>query len=308
VYVALVLLATLAWLAVWSVSLNTVLGILEIDLSYLSSFLVFAGATFSNNITPFGQAGGEPVTAYLISRAADAEYEQSLAAIASVDTLNFVPSITIALVGAGYFASEVALGANENLLVAIGAVVALAVVVPALIYVGWRRRYRVEARVVDALTPAIRAVAGRLPRVPVPAPEGIERRINGFFRAIERLASNRRGLAVALGASTIGWLCQMLALWLAFAAIGVDVRLSVALVVVPIAAIAGVTPLPGGAGGIETVLVLLLLAAPLPQVTEPVAVAAVVIFRGAVYWVPTVLGGVVVAWIGSDLRGGIRRG
>ncbi|WP_049985282.1 lysylphosphatidylglycerol synthase transmembrane domain-containing protein [Halobellus rufus] len=301
VYVGLIVAGTLAWLAAWSVSLNTVLEVLDVDVSYLSSFLVFAGATFSNNITPFGQAGGEPVTAYLISRVADAEYERSLAAIASVDTLNFVPSITIALVGAGYFASEVALGTNENLIGAIAAVGALAVVVPTLVYVGWKRRYRLEARLIDALTPVIRSLAGRIPRVPVPTPEGIEHRINGFFRAIERVASNPRGLALALAASTAGWLFQMLGLWLAFAAVGVDVRLSIALVVVPIAAIAGVTPLPGGAGGIETVLVLLLLAAPLPQVTEPIAVAAVVIFRGAVYWIPTVIGGLVVAWIGSGV-------
>jgi hypothetical protein len=300
-YVALVVLATLAWLAAWSVSLNTVLDVLGVDLSYGTSFFVFAGATFSNNITPFGQAGGEPVTAYLISRAADAEYERSLAAIASVDTLNFVPSITLALAGAGYFASEVALGTNENLLAAIGAVVALAVLVPTLVYIGWTRRYRLEARVIDSLTPLIRSVADWLPRIPVPTPEGIEERINGFFRAIERVASNPRGLALALGASSLGWLCQMVALWLSFAAIGVDVRLSIALIVVPIAAIAGVTPLPGGAGGIETVLVLLLLAAPLSQVTEPIAVAAVVIFRGAVYWIPTVLGGIVVGWLGSGL-------
>ncbi|MFB6089564.1 MAG: lysylphosphatidylglycerol synthase transmembrane domain-containing protein [Halobellus sp.] len=300
-YLALVLLATLAWLAAWSVSLNTVLDVLGVDISYVSSFLIFAGATFSNNITPFGQAGGEPVTAYLISRTADAEYERSLAAIASVDTLNFVPSITLALIGAGYFATEVALGANRDLLAAIGAIVLLALLVPTLVYLGWQRRYQLENRVVSALTPLIRSLADRLPRVSVPTPEGIEHRINGFFRAIERVGSNPRGLALALGASATGWLCQMLALWLAFGAIGVDVRLSVALVVVPIAAIAGVTPLPGGAGGIETVLVILLLAAPLPHVTEPIAVAAVVIFRGAVYWVPTVLGGTVVAWIGSGL-------
>ncbi|TQR22483.1 hypothetical protein C9J85_16015 [Haloferax sp. wsp5] len=34
-----------------------------------TAVLVFVAAAFSNNITPFGQAGGEPVTALLISRA-----------------------------------------------------------------------------------------------------------------------------------------------------------------------------------------------------------------------------------------------
>ena len=304
--VALVVVATLAWLLAWAVSLYTVLGVLGVDLSYPSSFLLFSGATFANNVTPFGQAGGEPITAFLISRVTDAEYERGLAAIASVDTLNFVPSITIALLGAGYFATEVALGANRNVLVAVGGVVALAILVPSLVYLGWRRRYGLEARLVDGLTPVIRVLARRLPRVPVPTPEGIEDRIDGFFRAIERVAANPRNLAVALAASAAGWLCQTLALRVAFEAIGVSVPLSVVFVVVPIGAIAGVTPLPGGAGGIETVLVLLLLAAPLPQVTEPVAVAAVVIFRGAVYWIPVLVGGAVVAWIGTDL--GVRAG
>jgi hypothetical protein len=293
-YVVAVVVMTLGWLAAWSVALNTVLGVLGIDLSYVRSFLVFAGAMFSNNITPFGQAGGEPVTAYLISRMADSEYETSLAAIASVDTLNFVPSITIALMGAGYFATEVALGTNRNIVLAIVAVVVLAVSVPSLGYVGWQRRYELEERVIGTLTPLIRKMATRVPRVPVPTVEGIENRIVGFFRAIERIATNPRGLAIALGMSTLGWLCQMLALWVAFQAIGVDIRFSVALMVVPIAAIAGVTPLPGGAGGIESVLVVLLLAAPLPAVSKPIAVAAVVIFRGAVYWVPTLLGGLVM--------------
>ena len=304
--VALVVVATVAWLLAWAVSLYTVLGVLGVDLSYPSSFLLFSGATFANNVTPFGQAGGEPITAFLISRVTDAEYERGLAAIASVDTLNFVPSITIALLGAGYFATEVALGANRSVLVAVGGVVGLAVGVPSLVYLGWRRRYGLEARIVDGLTPVIRVLARRLPRVPVPTPEGIENRIDGFFRAIERVAANPRQLAVALAASTAGWLCQTLALRVAFEAIGVSVPLSVVFVVVPIGAIAGVTPLPGGAGGIETVLVLLLLAAPLPQVTEPVAVAAVVIFRGAVYWIPVLVGGTVVAWIGTGL--GVRAG
>jgi hypothetical protein len=291
-YVALVLLATLAWLASWGLALQTVLGVLGVDFSPVKAFFVFAGAMFSNNITPFGQAGGEPVTALLISRSSETEYETGLAAIASVDTLNFVPSITIALFGAGYYATEVALGTNRNIALALVAVVVLALGVPSLIYLGWQRRYALERRAIRGVTPVIRRVADLLPRVPVPTVEGLERRIEGFFRSIERVANNPRGLALALSLSALGWLFQMVGLWLAFMAIGQPIALSVALFVVPVAAIAGVTPLPGGAGGIESVLVLLLVAAPLSGVTNSVALAAVVIFRGAVYWTPTLIGGI----------------
>ncbi|MFC7172854.1 YbhN family protein [Haloplanus litoreus] len=296
--VGLVFLATLGWLAAWGFALRVVLDVLGVSLTVPEALFVFTGAMFSNNVTPFGQAGGEPITALLISRVADTEYETGLAAIASVDTLNFVPSITIALVGVGYFVTEVALGTNRRLELALVAVVGLAVGVPALVYLGWQRRYQLEAKMVGVVTPVVRRVTTHLPRVPVPTVGGIEHRINGFFRAIERVAANPRGLAVALALSSIGWFCQMLGLWLAFQAIGTPIPLSVALFVVPIGAIAGVTPLPGGAGGIESVLVVLLVAAPLPSVSEPIALAAVVIFRGMVYWTPTVLGGLVTGAVG----------
>jgi hypothetical protein len=291
-----VFLATLGWLVAWGGSLRTVLGVLGVPISLHRAFLVFTGAMFSNNITPFGQAGGEPVTALLISRSADAEYETSLAAIASVDTLNFVPSITIALIGAGYFATEVAIG--RRIEAAIFAIGVLAVVVPSAVYLGWQRRYELEARVVNALTPVIRRLTQSVPRVPVPTAEGVESRINGFFRAIERIATNPRELALALGLSATGWLLQMVGLWLAFYAIGSPIPFSIALFVVPIGAIAGVTPLPGGAGGIEWTLTILVDAA-LPAVGFDTAAAGVVIFRAFVYWTPTLLGAVVMSVTGA---------
>jgi uncharacterized protein (TIRG00374 family) len=289
--VAVVCLTVLGWLAAWSVSLHTVLSVLGVPISRVRAFLLFAGATFSNNVTPFGQAGGEPVTALLISQVTDAEYETGLAAIASVDTLNFIPSITLALIGVGYYATEFALG--RNVATVIAAVVVLAVGVPTLVYAGWQRRYRLESRVIDALTPVVRRIAHVAPRVSPPSAAAIERRITGFFTAIERVATDRRNVAVALGFSALGWLLQVVALFLAFEAIGSHVSFALALFVVPIGAIAGVTPLPGGAGGIESVLVFLLVAATGPAVGTSTAAAAVVIYRGAVYWIPVVLGGAV---------------
>jgi uncharacterized protein (TIRG00374 family) len=299
--VTLVVAATFGWLAAWGLSLRTVLGVLGETVSPYRALLVFAGATFNNNITPFGQAGGEPVTALLISQTTDAEYETGLAAIASVDTLNFVPSITLALVGAGYFATEVTF--SRDLRVAVGAVVLLAAVVSSGAVVGWRKRYRIEERVVSGVVPLAQRLAEYIPRLSAPDPTSLERRIGRFFTAIERVATNPRGLALALGFSALGWLFQMTGLWLAFAALDVPVQFSVLMFVIPMGAIAGVTPLPGGAGGIETVLVFLLVAAPLPGVTESVALAAVVIFRGVLYWVPVVVGGIVMGTIGADISG-----
>mgnify|MGYP000353097465 CR=1 FL=1 len=65
------------------------------------------------------------------------------------------------------------------------------------------------------------------------------------------------------------------------------------LVVLPVASIAGVFPLPGGLGGVETAFILLLVST--TGVATTTATAAVVIYRGVTYWLPMLAGGGVVA-------------
>ena len=290
-----VLAVAVVWMTSWGLSLRTVLGVLGSAVSAPVAVLVFTAATFANNVTPFGQAGGEPVTALFISQAADTEYETGLAAIASVDSLNFVPSILLATVGIGYFSATVAFG--RRLQYAAVAVAALAVVIPAAGYYAWRNRYRVEAGVVRLLTPVIRGLGRVLPRRSPPDVHVIEARIEGFFHGIERVTGDRRGLATALGFSTLGWLCLAGSLWLSLYSLGYPVPFAATLVVVPVGAIAGITPLPGGLGGVEAVLVAMLV--PTTGVTVAAATAAVVLHRTATYWLPVLVGGGTAAAIGA---------
>ncbi|NHN60656.1 MULTISPECIES: lysylphosphatidylglycerol synthase transmembrane domain-containing protein [Halorussus] len=296
--VALMVLVTLGWLGAWGFGLRTVLDVLGVDVSFVKSFFILNGAMFSNNITPFGQAGGEPVTALLISKVADTEYERGLAAIASVDSLNFVPSIVLALGGAGFYATQTTFG--RRLRLATAAIVVLSVAVPFAGFFGWRNRGRLRRAIARVLAPVLRFVTRVAPVDVSLSRETLETRVGEFFDSIERVATNRRGLTLALAASTAGWVCQMVALWLAFAAIGSPIPFPVLLFVVPVGAIAGVTPLPGGAGGIEAVLVGLLSSLPGIGIGWETALAAVIIFRGAIYWVPIAIGGGVVSLVGVD--------
>ncbi|WP_128476944.1 lysylphosphatidylglycerol synthase transmembrane domain-containing protein [Halorussus pelagicus] len=296
--VVLIVVMALGWLAAWGFGLRTVLDVLGVNVSFVKSFFILNGAMFSNNITPFGQAGGEPVTALLISKVADTEYERGLAAIASVDSLNFVPSIVLALGGAGFYATQTSFG--RQLQLATAAIVVLSLAVPIVGFVGWRNRKRLRRAIARVLAPVLRFVTRVAPIDVALSRETLETRISEFFDSIERVATNRRGLALALGASTAGWMFQMVALWLAFAAIGNPISFAVLLFVVPVGAIAGATPLPGGAGGIEAVLVALLISLPGAGVSSGTAFAAVALFRGAIYWVPIVIGGGVVSVVGID--------
>ncbi|MFB6166167.1 MAG: YbhN family protein [Haloarculaceae archaeon] len=301
--VALVLCVAVVWLSSWGMALHTVLAVLDVPVPRVRSILLFTAAIFSNNVTPFGQAGGEPLSALLISQAADSEYETGLAAIASVDALHFVPSVGLALLGVTYFAVEtVTLG--RNLLIATGAVIGLALAIPVAAFVGWRYRYELEASVVRLLTPVIRAVGRVLPGREPAAHDVIERRIEGFFAAIDRVAASRRTLAAALGYSLSGWVALSVSLWLSVYALGTAIPLAAALVVIPVGSIAGVTPLPGGLGGVEAAFVVLLIST--TGIGAATASAAVVIHRVATYWLPTLIGGGTAAALGAQ-RGRQRR-
>lgn len=289
-----VVAVAVGWLAAWGLSLRTVLQILGANIPARVAVLVFAAATFANNVTPFGQAGGEPVSALLISRAADTEYESSLAAIASVDSLNFVPSIVLASLGIAYFSTEIAFG--SRLRIAALAVGLLALAVPVAGFAGWRYRYEVEQAAIGALTPLVDTVARLFPRRSPPGESAIRARVEGFFHAIERVTGDREKLGLALAFSTAGWLCIAGSLWLSLFSLGWGVSFAVVLVVVPVGAIAGITPLPGGLGGVEAVIIALLVALGVPG---GVATAGVIIHRTATYWLPTVVGGGAAGWIGS---------
>ena len=300
VLLAAVLVAAGCWLTSWGLALWTVLGGLGAPVRGYVAVLVFAAATFANNVTPFGQAGGEPVSALFVSRAADVEYETGLAAIASVDSLNFVPSIALATAGIAYFSTRLTFGSRLRL--ASYAVGALALAVPLLVVVGWCYRYAVERAAVSVVTPVARLAGRLLPRRTPPTRAAVRSRVDGFVHAIERATGNRRRLALALGFSTSGWLCQSVSLWLALTALGVSVPFAVVLVAIPVGAIAGITPLPGGLGGVETVLIALLAALSVPA---NAAAGAVVVHRTATYLLPTAIGGGVAGVLGSSGRLGV---
>lgn len=292
----LVLVGAICWIVSWGLALRTVLGVLGSTISPLRATAIFSGVLFANNVTPFGQAGGEPISGLLISRATDRRYETGLAAIASVDALNFVPSIVLAVCGMGYlFVTTTFVG---NLWYAAGTVFALALLVPTGVYLGWQYRYRLEHAAVAVVTPVVRTIRHTLLRRKPLGQEAIKRRIEGFFTAIERVGSTPRKLALALCLSSLGWIAQAVCLWLSLFALGHAVSPSVVLIAIPIGAIAGVTPLPGGLGGVDIVLIGVVGA--LVTINGPTITAAVIIHRAAIYLFPTILGGGITAVIASQ--------
>jgi uncharacterized protein (TIRG00374 family) len=291
---AVVAVFGLAQVTVWGLALRTVLGTLSVPVTRRTGVLLYAAATFANNVTPFGQAGGEPVTAFAITRATDSRYETSLAAIATVDAAHVVTSLGVATVGAVVTLATVTRSGRLATLgaAAIGLAVAVAVVGGLLV------RYR--AGVVETLAaPAVRAERRLLAALPDrlrQVASEARTRVGDFVADLRAVADDRSALAAAMGFSATGWLCEVGALGVALAGLGLTPPVTTLLVLVPAAKVAGFAPLPGGFGSIEATLVGLLTAT--TAADAGLATAAVLVSRTATYWIPTILGGGVSLWLG----------
>jgi uncharacterized protein (TIRG00374 family) len=286
VFPALVVVAA-CWLTAWALALRTVLETLGETMRLRTAVLLYAAAVFANNVTPFGQAGGEPFAGLLISRAADTEYENGLAAIASVDALNFVPSLAMATIGMAYFALRLTFG--RRLKIAAGAIAAVSIAMVALVAVLYHYRRPIERRLARVIEPVVALAARFMPGKSPPSREHIHDRVVAFFDAIDRVAEDRAALAVTLSFTTLGWLALSASLWLSLFAVGQTVPFAAVVLAVPVGSLASATPLPGGLAGIETVIVAMLV--PTTGVGVATATAAVFLHRIATYWLPTAVGG-----------------
>jgi uncharacterized protein (TIRG00374 family) len=288
--VALVGAAIVAWLCLWGAGLRAVFGAIGAEISAVDAVLVYAGAAFANHVTPFGQAGGEPVAAWLLADVSGAPYERALATVASFDAVNVAPSLGFGALGLWAFGTASVLG--ERLRILAAGVVVLAVAISGGGFLAWRRRRGIEAGVTRIAVGLSRRLGG-LPVVGSVDPGSVEERVEGFVEGIERIAGDRRRVALALCFSACGWLVQVAGLWIALWGLGATVPPYVPLFVVPLGTIASALPTPGGLGGVETAQVSLLALS--TGASNATLAAAVTIFSVGGFFLTTALGAAAVA-------------
>jgi uncharacterized protein (TIRG00374 family) len=300
VLLAVVAALILAWNVAWGVELWTVTESLGVDAPVKTALLVNAAGAFANHVTPFGQAGGEPVTAWLLSQSTDTDYEVSLASIASLDAINVVPSTTFAVVGAAYYVSTVPrLPAElEGLPTAITGGVAAVVAAAAIVYVF---RDGIGRVVADAVYRLVHAVTDRVPRLTPPSRAALMDRLRTFAASIQRVAGDHHRLAAAVGLSALGWGFQALGLWVTFLALDTAIPFYVPFFVLPLGTMGSVLPTPGALGGTEAINVTALTV--VTSAAAPTVAAAVTIHSVGGYVLTTSVGAAAASVLGVRGRG-----
>lgn len=326
---ALTILAAFTWLVGWQDIITTIIaartgtllagalvsftGILLLGVSwwimvkdvamlpFRDGISVFLPAQFMNAITPLGQLGGEPFIAYLVSQDADIPIEDSFGAILAADLLNTVPFFTLSLTGIIIFLIYTPINglitSILKIVLGIAALVALAVI---LIWrkEGWTIRFFGE---LGAILRSIIRFTGLQNR---PKLGRINRRLmrekgKRFSQILKDTLRQPRKVAAALTITHIANLLSAFGLYLIILALGVDAPISALLFLLPAAMLAGYLPLPGGLGGIEVALTLLLIA--IIDLPASIASAAVLLFRFSTYWTTIFTGGVLASQLSIDM-------
>lgn len=83
-----------------SIVWREVLKGISVTLSYTETVKIVLANTFINNITPFGNTGGEPIVAYYLSRKFNIDKGRAFSAVLTADIINFSPLLTSGIMGA----------------------------------------------------------------------------------------------------------------------------------------------------------------------------------------------------------------
>lgn len=283
--------ARLEWLAVaclsaglgfaaWTRGWQLVLRVADVDESFPRLFVTYLTAMFANAVTPMGQAGGEPFIAYVLSRETGASYEDSFASVVTADLLNLVASFSLATASLVILVWQFDLPSTVEPIA--GALAVFAVGLAVVATVGWRYRPALERAFESLVVPIVR-------RLPYVTAASVRERGRELGTAFGRIADEPRLLLRVFAFSYLGWACYVLPLYFAGRAFGITLEPVVLFFVVSASLLGGYVPSPGGLGGVEAVLTVLLIGLVALSSTEAYAVALA--YRVATYWLVVAVGG-----------------
>lgn len=263
------------------ISRNIGLGFGLVETIFLNT-----SVSLAHNLTPFGQAGGAPIGAAILSQRSNGRYEECLAAISVKDMVSFVPAIFVFVIGGAYIV--VFDHSIPNVIRPMIGAFTGAVFIITLIFVALYRYPEFMRGLLERLVASVNRLLGRLPLLPSVDEEDVEESLTNFADSIAKIGSDRKTVVLASLLATTSFVAQGTLLWLALTALGVEIPVVLAIFIVQVSLLASGLPLPGGSGGVEGVQILIIIA--MAGATRAPTVAAVVLSRGLVFWTPIIIG------------------
>ncbi|WP_049926233.1 lysylphosphatidylglycerol synthase transmembrane domain-containing protein [Natronomonas moolapensis] len=239
-------------------------------------FLVY---TVFRYTLPYAMAGTQTVLAYLSSRDERVDVEHAFGAVLVADILVYVPHFTLGAVGIAAYSGAVPDGTLVSTGLLLGGLVAV-------LCLGYYQRwivYRAFERVTDLANAVLTRVGGT-------STVGGASRVSSFYESIDRISASRRATASGVVFGHLGMAFLMLPLTVAGYAVGVTIPIELAAGIVMTTKFSGVLPTPGGVGGIEAIMIAMLVG--VGDIGGASAAAVTLLYRLSTYWYLLLLGGI----------------
>lgn len=249
-FLGLALISANLPLLVYSFTWRKILSITGLQLSYFNTFRLVLANTFINNITPFGNIGGEAAATYILAKISDMSYGKSFTAVFTASIINFSPMLTFLIFGGLYT------GFYQILTIPILAFV---------IYILFR----------DS-------------DISVPLPESLDKFKQDFTEAKEIIKNSDGKIWPLIILTHFAVVFDVLSIVLIGLSLGFELYSASIFLVVPLARVANYVPTPGGTGPYELALSGLLSYFFLLTFADGVLVA--VIYRAITYYTGTLIG------------------
>ena len=295
-YFLLAALMYLIGLLTWGLRWKVLLEAIGVRTSFRKVLLALLSGIFVNNVTPGAKGGGEPVRTYFLAKEIQKPYGQVFATVIMDRILDLIPVVVMLALSTAYVYE---LGSITLTIILV--LLDLAFVGLILFTLGILLS---EKKTKGALYWFFRLFKRLAPQKAEDYRDRFEKTVEEdvprFQSDFRFLIKHKRAFLLALVYSTASWLTAVLRTYYVFKAINYPVSLVDVMVVQMVGMIIGmVSVIPGGAGIIESVNSAIYI---LLGISKEIAVTATLLDRLIYYWVPTAVGALATAHLGTKIK------
>lgn len=286
---AFITFLSLLYLFVKAKCTQLALNSMKIKISFLQSFRVSNALIFTNSVTPMSNIGGEPIMAIFLSKLMKMPYEKGFAGILFANLMASVPYYSLTFMSFVLFSIFYDLTSFLQKTLIFISVLFFALFL--IIFLVGKNRPFIE-RIALYLTRKFQKILLKLKIKEAFkfSEKTIEKKIKSFYNSFSHASRNRKNFTALIFLSHLSSLIHSACLYFILLFIGHAIPIYIAVLVYTISTIFSLSPLPGGSGTMEAILIFLLHV----FVGIPIyaAFATTLIYRIFTFWLYIIIGGI----------------
>lgn len=245
--------------------------------SYYQGMRLYLIYTVFRYSFPYAMAGTQGIFAYLTTYDGRTQIEDSLAPVVIADLIVYIPHFTLGIVGVLVYTGEVP---EKTLYSAVGLFIAVSL----FTWILFSHRGLIH-RIVEVISGITDTVLGIFVSGSISGSH-----LTKFYDSVDKVSSKKHSLFVSIVAGHLGMIFIVLPLPIAGYATGVKISFAFAAGIVMMTKLSGVLPTPGGLGGIEAIMIGILIS--FGDIEAATAVTITLLYRVSTYWYTLLVGGI----------------